>query len=54
MCSFLLCLICLCLILNQLNKYILKMELIDSTKEKNLDEIICENFYKKIKKIKNL
>jgi hypothetical protein len=41
MCSFLLCLICLCLILNQLNKYILKIEstkLNDSTSEKRLNE----------------
>jgi len=41
-CSFLLCLICLCLILNQLNKYILKIELNDSTSEKHIDEITID------------
>ena len=52
MCSFLLCLICLCLILNQLNKYILKIEstkLNDSTSEKRLNEIIIDPIIKENK-----
>ena len=54
MCSFLLCLICLCLILNQLNKYILKMEstkLNDSSSEKRLNEIIIDPIIKENNKL---